>query len=71
MAYYPGNGYYMDPAQQQALRMDAADGRIDGQYYGARIAATQGAAAAMDASDGRMDGRVYGQPVVSATPYQY
>jgi len=60
-----------------AFAMDAADGVIDGRYYGAPVtgvasaynmaapayAAPVSSAFALDAADGRIDGRYYGAPV--------
>mmetsp|Transcript_146187 Transcript_146187/g.255306 ORF Transcript_146187/g.255306 Transcript_146187/m.255306 type:complete len:291 (-) Transcript_146187:308-1180(-) len=64
-------------AQQKALALDAADGVIDGKYFGTPIAARSGvdthphtmsaaqkAAHDLDAADGKIDGKYFGQQVV-------
>jgi len=62
------------PTGNSALALDAADGVIDGRFFGRPIVggahsfaapvATNAAAARLDAADGVMDGRFFGRPVV-------
>jgi hypothetical protein len=52
--------------------LDAADGCLDGRYFGSPIVGSprpayrpaMSSAQALDAADGRMDGRYYGSPIV-------
>eukprot|EP01005_Ploeotia_sp_CARIB1_P000400 NODE_148_length_1339_cov_2101.957096_g144_i0.p1 GENE.NODE_148_length_1339_cov_2101.957096_g144_i0~~NODE_148_length_1339_cov_2101.957096_g144_i0.p1 ORF type:complete len:345 (+),score=134.08 NODE_148_length_1339_cov_2101.957096_g144_i0:61-1095(+) len=61
------------PVGSSALALDAADGRIDGRFFGRPIVQQQqvGVAAgnpalSLDAADGRIDGKFFGRPIVQA-----
>lgn len=64
-------------AQRVAEALDAADGRMDGRFFGRRIVTSSGAPAtsgyvrhsaaqALDMADGVADGRFYGTPIVDS-----
>lgn len=64
-----GSGARMTREQYEAFKLDAADGVIDGKYFGQPIVSSRAAALALDAADGVIDGKVFGRPIVRPTHY--